>query len=213
MLDKEVVLVGYSGHGFVVAEAAILNRFPVKYYTETKPVGFNPFDLQFVGFEGNPSEAWMEKDYFILGIGNNRIRQRAAETLTANGKSILNVLHPTISLSKRSEMGTGNFFARNVSIPLLVSIGNNCILNTGCIIEHGCKIGNAVHVGPGAVLTGNVSVGHLSFVGANAVIKQGVKIGENVVIGAGTVVLEDVPDNSTIVGNPGRIIQEKKKST
>lgn len=206
MLDKEVVLVGYSGHGFVVAEAAILNRFPVKSYTDIEPVQLNPFQLQYVGFEGDNSQAWIEKDYFILGIGDNKKRKRAADILISNGKSILNVLHPSISLSQKVQIGYGNFFARNVSIPLLVSIGNNCILNTGCIIEHECKIGNMVHIGPGAVLTGNVEVGDLSFIGANAVVKQGIRIGRNVIVGAGAVVLKDVPDDKIIIGNPGRAI-------
>lgn len=210
MLDKDVVLVGYSGHGFVVAEAAFLNRFPVKCYTELKPVENNPFELEYLGFEGDEAfEGWANKDYFILGIGDNKIRQKAADLIKSKDKSILNVLHPGISLSKLVKIGFGNFFARNVSVPLLVTIGNNCILNTGCIIEHECIIGNSVHIGPGAVLSGNVKVGDLSFIGANAVIKQGVTIGKNVVIGAGAVVLNDIQDSSVIVGNPGREIQKK----
>lgn len=205
MLDKDVILIGYSGHGFVVAEAAILNRFPVKYYTELNPVKRDPFNLQYLGLEQDwSSKDWVDKHYFILGIGDNNIRQKAAALIVSKGKSILNVLHPSISLSRMVEIGYGNFFARNVSIPLLVSIGNNCILNTGCIIEHECVIGNAVHIGPGAVLTGNVQVGDFTFIGANAVVKQGVRIGENVTIGAGTVILHDVEDNKIMVGNPGR---------
>ena len=207
MLDKEVVLVGYSGHGFVVAEAAMLNRLHVRSYTEVKPVKYNPFDLSYLGFEGDPScEKWTEKDYFVLGIGNNRIRQKAAHILKSKGKILLNVLHPSVSLSRMVKIGSGNFFAKNVSIPVLVSIGNYCILNTGSIIEHECEIGNAVHIGPGAVLAGNVKVGDFSFVGANSVVKQGVQIGKNVTIGAGTVILKDVYDNKTVVGNPGREI-------
>lgn len=207
MLDKNVVLVGYSGHGLVVAEAAMLNRFKVNSYTEIEPVKNNPFNLEHLGFEGDPTfKGWAENDYFILGIGDNKIRQKAADLVTANGKSLLNVFHPTISLSRMVEIGSGNFFAMNVSVPLLVTIGNNCILNTGSIIEHECEIGNAVHIAPGAILAGNVKVGDFSFIGANAVVKQGVRIGENVTIGAGTVVLKDVPDNKTIVGNPGREI-------
>ncbi|UZH55529.1 acetyltransferase [Salinimicrobium tongyeongense] len=206
MLDKEVVLVGYSGHGYVVAEAALLNRFPVKFYTDLEPVKLDPFHLKYAGYEGNPSDEWSNKDYFILGIGDNQIRQRTAEILNSNGKNILNVLHPSVSLSQKIIMGSGNFFARNVSIPLLVSIGSYCIFNTGCIIEHECKIGDTVHVGPGAVLAGNVHVGEGSFIGANAVVKQGVKIGKNVIVGAGSVVLKDIANNTTVVGNPGRKI-------
>lgn len=207
MLNKNVVLVGYSGHGLVVAEAARLNRFRVKSYTEIEPVKNNPFNLEYLGFEGDPTfGGWAENDYFILGIGDNRIRQKVADRILANGKSTLNVMHPSISLSRMVEMGSGNFFARHVSISLLVRIGSNCILNTGTIIEHECELGNAVHIAPGAVLAGNVKVGNFSFVGANAVVKQGIRIGKNVTIGAGTVVLQDVPDNSTMVGNPGKVI-------
>ena len=207
MLNENVVLVGYSGHGLVVAEAAMLNRFKVKSYTEIEPVRCNPFDLEYLGFEGDPAfSGWAENDSFILGIGDNKVRQNAADLVTANGKDLLNVFHPTIALSRMVEIGSGNFFAKNVSVLLSVTIGNNCLFNTGSIIEHGCEIGNAVHTAPGAVLAGNVKVGDFSFVGANAVVKQGIRIGENVVIGAGTVVLKDVPDNKTIVGNPGREI-------
>lgn len=207
MLDKEVVLVGYSGHGFVVAEAAMLNRFRVKSYAEVKPVKYNPFDLEYIGFEGDPSfRGWKEKDYFIMGLGDNQIRKKAADLIRAKGKSLLNVLHPSISLSRMVRMGSGNFFAKHVSIPLLVTIGNDCIFNTGSIIEHECEIGNSVHIAPGAVLAGNVKVGDFSFVGANAVVKQGIRIGKNVTIGAGTVVLSDVQDGVTMVGNPPREI-------
>jgi acetyltransferase EpsM len=37
-------------------------------------------------------------------------------------------------------------------------VGKNVILNTGCIIEHECVLGDAVHIGPGAVLAGNVKL-------------------------------------------------------
>ena len=86
-------------------------------------------------------------------------------------------------------------------------IGDGCILNTGCIIEHECTIANFVHIAPGSVLLGNVCVGESSLIGANAVIKPGVIIGSNVTIGAGSVVLRDIPDGETWAGNPARKIK------
>lgn len=208
MSNKKIILAGYSGHGFVVAEAAQLSNLPLKYYAEIIPLEINPFDLDYIGFENDLLfEGWKEEFDFILGIGDNTIRQKVANIIKAKNRNILNVIHPTASLSKKIILGDGNFIARNVSINPLVTIGNHCLLNTGCIIEHECILGDGIHIAPGAVLAGNVKIGNGSFIGANAVIKQGINIGENVIIGAGAIVLKDVLDNKKVVGNPAKEIQ------
>lgn len=204
MSDK-VVIVGYSGHALVVADAAIAMGMSLTHYCDIKKTKLDLFQLEYLGFEGDENfEGWHGDYRFILGVGNNEIRNRTGLKVLSHNKQLLNVIHPSASYSKHFEMGTGNFISRQVSVNALSKIGNFCILNTACIIEHECQIGNAVHIAPGAVLAGNVVVGDLSFIGANAVIKQGVKIGSNVIVGAGSVVLNDVPDNCKIVGNPGR---------
>ena len=207
MLNKEVVLVGYSGHGYVVAEAAIASNMNLRYYTDKKQITKNPFDLAYLGFEGDLDFAFWNKEYdYILGVGDNLIRRKTADLLISKGVDLLNVIHPSASISAKVQFGIGNFISRNVSVNALVEIGDICILNTGCIIEHECIIRNGVHIAPGAVLAGNVEIGDNTFVGANSVIKQGVKIGTNVIIGAGSVILKDIADNRKIVGNPGKEI-------
>jgi len=205
--DKELILIGYSGHGFVVAEAALLAAMDLRYYSEIKESNSNPFELKYIGFEGNDFfQGWDEQYEFILGIGDNRIREKIANLIVARNKIIHNVIHHSASISQKIVLGNGNFIARNVSINPLVTIGDFCILNTGCIIEHECAIGNSVHIAPGAVLAGNVSIGDRTFVGANAVIKQGIEIGKDVIIGAGSVIIKNIPDGKKIVGNPSREI-------
>jgi sugar O-acyltransferase (sialic acid O-acetyltransferase NeuD family) len=207
VLDKEVVLIGYSGHGMVVAEAAKLAHIYIQGYTEIKKAIRNPFELEYLGFEMDAAfKGWNTDKQYVLGIGDNRIRQKAGDFIISKKKEILNVIHPSASVSQQVVMGIGNFVARNAAINPLVTLGDFCIINTGAIVEHECAIGNAVHIAPGAVLTGNVSVGNSTFIGANAVIKQGVKIGKNVIIGAGSVIIKDVADNQKVVGNPSRLI-------
>ncbi len=207
MLNKEVVLVGYSGHGYVVAEAAIASNMNLRNYTDKKQITRNPFDLAYLGFEDDSDFAFWNKEYdYILGIGDNLIRRKTADLLISKGVDLLNVIHPSASISAKVQFGIGNFISRNVSVNALVEIGDTCILNTGCIIEHECIIGNGVHIAPGAVLAGNVKIGDNTFVGASSVIKQGVKIGANVIIGAGSVILKNIADNRKIVGNPGKEI-------
>lgn len=207
MSDSDVILVGYSGHGFVVADAALLSGLSLKGYTDIRKATNNPFDLDYLGFEMDKDfKEWQSEKKYILGIGDNKMRQKAGNYIISKQKELLNVLHPSSSISRTCLMGIGNFISKNVSINPLVKLGDLCIINTGAIIEHECSISNGVHIAPGAVLAGNVSVGELSFIGANAVVKQGVRIGKNVIVGAGTVVLKDIEDHQTIVGNPGRIL-------
>ncbi|MCZ2845034.1 MAG: acetyltransferase [Candidatus Bathyarchaeota archaeon] len=207
MLNKKIVLVGYSGHGLVVADAAIEQGLDLFYYTDKKFAIKNPYKLKYLGFEGDSEFEHWGKDYkFALAIGNNEIRRNTGEIILSRGKELVNIIHPRSSVSGSTHFGIGNFINNCAAVNSQVIIGNYCILNTGSILEHECKLGDAVHVAPGAVLAGGVKVGDNTFIGANTVIKEGVRIGKNVIIGAGSVILSDVADNIKIVGNPGRKI-------
>lgn len=210
MSDKQnIAIVGYSGHALVVLESAKHMGLFVDFYTERKIVPFNPFSLTYLGDEGDEYFEWNRLDAFILGIGDNRLRDKIAQRIKGMGKAICNVIHPSSTVSIWAQMGTGNYIAPQVALNAFAQIGDNCILNTGSIVEHECKLGSSVHLAPGAVLAGNVSVGDLTFIGANAVVKQGLNIGKNVTVGAGAVVIEDIPDNTIFVGNPAREIKKK----
>ena len=207
MLDKSVILIGYSGHAYVVAETVLENGFTIVGYSDKEKAGSDPYDLVYLGFEGeNDFIGWLKDIPFVLGIGDNKLRQNIANLIEDKGKEIQTTIHKTAQISMNSIIGTGSFINKNVSVNSLVRIGKNVILNTGCIIEHECVLQDAVHIAPGAVLAGNVTVGERTFVGANSVIKQGVIIGKDVIIGAGSVIIANIPDGKKVVGNPGRII-------
>ena len=209
MLDnKEVIIIGYSGHGSVVTEAALDAGMKVVYYADLKIAKLNPYNLQFLGSEEDENfNAWGKNYSFILGIGNNNLRDKIGNFLSSKNEIILSVIHPSANISSKAIISSGAFVARNVSINTLSEIGSYSIINTGAIIDHECILGESVHVAPGAVLAGNVKIGSRSFIGANSVIKQGVTIGEDVIIGAGSVVVTDIPDHGKYVGNPARSIK------
>lgn len=207
---KEVVIVGYSGHGLVVADAAIEASINLKYYSEKVESKINPFNLSYIGFEQNIHFNAFGKGYeFILGVGDNKIRYDISENIKNRNETLRSVVHPDTSISKSAEIGNGSFVSRGVCVNALAVIGENVILNTGCIIEHGCQIANSVHIAPGAVLAGDVVIGEMSFIGANSVIKQGIKIGKNVIVGAGSVVVKDIPNAGIYIGNPAKRMYEK----
>ena len=209
MTNKGIVLFGYSGHAYVVCDVFFSRGLsPIGYYTK-EPVDFNPYQLEYYGFEENTDslERLWDKLYFVA-VGNNEIRQKITNRiLTYNDNLPCNAIAESSIISKKSIIGYGVLVAPGSIINSSSNVGNGVICNTGSIIEHECEIGEYTHIGPGAILCGNVKIGNNTFVGAGSVIKEGVIIGDNVIIGAGTVVIHDIEDNNIVVGNPQRIIK------
>jgi sugar O-acyltransferase (sialic acid O-acetyltransferase NeuD family) len=207
VLDNKIILIGYSGHGKVVADTALDCGLSIVGYAEQKIIENNPFHLKYIGYEKEDTfVGWQLDADFLIGIGDNNIREKVYNNIINRGREVKTLKSMTSIISKYSTIGNGTFVSSNVTVNASSRIGMNVILNTGCIVEHECNIENSVHIAPGAVLAGNVTIGERSFIGANAVLKQGIVIGKDVVVGAGAVVLHDIPDNMKIVGNPGRFI-------
>jgi acetyltransferase EpsM len=205
--SKKVVLLGYSGHGYVVAEALLQLGYHLIGYADEGEHEKNPYNIPFLGDERSPDFDWHREVSYALGVGDNKIRSKIAQRVKSNGGRLLSVIHPQASISKDLKIGSGSFIARNVTVNPLVKIGENVILNTSCSIDHECLIEDNLHIAPGAVLAGNVKVGKGAFVGANSVVKEGVRIGEGALVGAGSVIIRDVGAGKHIVGNPGKYIR------
>jgi len=204
-----IVLIGYSGHGKVVAEVILLNNFKLNKYLDLFKKNHNPYNLEYMGKDSDENllKLISNGNKFIIGIGDNITRDKIFKKIINLKGSFQTVVHPSTFLSKSSQIGSGSFISSNVCINASTKILDNCIINTSVVIEHDCYIKSSVHVAPGAVICGNVEIGEKSFIGANSTIKEGVKIGSNSIIGAGSLVLKNVPDNSLFYGNPGKIIK------
>ena len=203
MINKKIVIIGYSGHSYGCVEVAIKQGFSIVGYHDVLEKVNNPYNLNYLGSEDNID---LNNKVFIA-IGDNIIRREIYEKLRSNNISLnTTLIHSNTIISKSSLIEKQTFISAGVIINPQVKIGVGCIINTGSIVEHDCSIGKFSHIAPGAVLAGNVSIGSGCMIGANAVIKQGVKVGNNVIIGAGAVVLKDINSNTIFVGNPAKQI-------
>lgn len=99
-----------------------------------------------------------------------------------------------------AEIGGGLFLhhSQGVVIAPTVTIGENCIIYTGCSLAHKSN-------GTGE---GSPTVGDNVRLMVGSVILGPVSIGSHAVIGANAVVLKDVPAHAVAVGVPARLIQK-----
>jgi UDP-N-acetylbacillosamine N-acetyltransferase len=206
--SKDLYILGYAGHAFVVIEAAVESGWNVKGYFDFEPALNNPFKLPYMGFEKKVVLKSIVSGHSVFpAIGNNFIRRKLIELLESEKISQAIISEPSARISKSVTIGLSTLVSANASINAMAQIGKACIINTGSIVEHECKLDDFVHIAPGSVLAGNVRIGDNSFIGANSVLKENISIGKNVVIGAGSVVLKDVADNETWIGNPAKRIK------
>lgn len=201
-----MILIGYSGHAFVVAGILRAAGKKITGYCDVNEKEYNPFGLTYYGTETSEHGLKaLQQNGFFIAVGDNLLRNKIYDQLKNKTLTPLNAIHPSSVIDTSTTIAEyGVMIAANATINPLAKIGIAAICNTGSIIEHECVIGDFAHIGPGAVLCGNVKIGTQTFVGANAVIKQGITIGRNVMIGAGAVVIKNVPDNVTVVGVPAK---------
>jgi acetyltransferase-like isoleucine patch superfamily enzyme len=132
------------------------------------------------------------------------------EARTMGGKFI-NIIHPTVTLSKWAKLGEGVIIQRFSGINSDVVVGNFFVANAFASIGHDVVIGNYVHVNPYGSIAGGSKIGDDVFIGVKATVLT-CTVGDGAVIGSCALVTKDVPPNTMAKGIPARFspIEEKK---
>ena len=113
--DKKIILVGYSGHGLVVTDTAFENNLNVIGYTEKTINNANPYKLEYLGNESSLNfDLWDLDVGFLLGIGDNILREKIYNLIIRKGKKVISLINSTVSISSFATIGDGVFINRNV---------------------------------------------------------------------------------------------------
>jgi len=148
-------------------------------------------------------------DGFLVCIGNEHGERRAyySQMLLSLGLKAVDAIHPTAFIGGSVKRGRGLQAMPRAVVNEFAEIGDWCIVNTNCSVDHECRIGNGVHIMVGASIAGRVSVGDYSTIGTNAAVLPDIIIGKNCYVGAGAVVTKNIPDNVVVVGVPARVVK------
>lgn len=208
---RRLALLGASGHGKVVADAALsVGWDAVEFFDDAWPQRQSNGPWSVTGDCAALMARLQDFQGVIVSIGDCAVRWDKHRVLQAAGAPLVTVVHPAAVVSRHAMLGAGTVVMAGAVVNVDAVVGPAGIINTGATVDHDCRLGDAVHICPGAHLSGNVQVGHGSWVGVGAIVKQGMVIGARVMVGAGAVVVQAVPDGLTVAGNPAAPLRARK---
>ena len=171
-MKPKIFIIGAGGHGKVVLDAIQLaNSYEVLGFVDSAvPIGTLVLnDIKVVASQDNISSLKNKAEYFIVAIGNNKLRRELSSLAKTNFK-YATIIHPSAIIGSGVKIGQGSVVLSNVVINASSTIGENVIVNAGVIIDHDSKIGNNIHLSIGTK------------VGSNSIIADEVttSIGQNI---------------------------------
>lgn len=202
---KRLAILGASGHGKVVADAAELSGWDsVVFFDDAWPKIERNGNWSVQGGSRELIECLERYEGVVVAIGNNAVRLEKLNELEAASASLAVIIHPSAQVSRYAKVSPGTVILANSVVNVGAELGKGCVINTGAVVEHDCRLVDGVHVSPNAALAGGVVVGRASWVGIGAVVRQLVSIGDGVVVGMGAVVTRNISDGVVAFGNPAR---------
>lgn len=203
---KDLVILGASGHGKVVADTACC----MKKYDRIIFLDDDREKKECMGFpvEGVFSDygKYMETAELIVATGNSNIREIWTERLKRSGAKLAVLIHPSATVSRFAKIGAGTVVMAGAVVNAGTKIGQGVIVNTCASVDHDCEIGDYCHISVGANIAGTVFIGKHTWIGIGAAVRNNISICENCMIGAGAVVVKRIKLKGTYVGVPATII-------
>ena len=144
----------------------------------------------------------------INGIGflpGNPLRWELAKDFRNKGFSFSQIIHPTACIAENVIICQGAQVMAGSVLQPGVEVGEDCIINTGVLIDHDCYIGANCHLSPGVTLCGDVRIGNNTHIGAGVTVIQGIEIGDNAIVAAGSVVYKNINSNQ-------KFMQQRKET-
>lgn len=209
-MRKPIVIIGAGEFAEIACEAFRQDSpfdvaaFSVhtKFLTTTSLLG-----LPLVPFEdlhrSHPPEAF---DAFVaVGYSRlNRVRALLCAQSREKGFSLVTYVSSRATIWSNASIGANCFLLEGVLIQHRAQLGDDVIVWSGSQILHRAMVGDHCFFSGHVVVGGFARIGDYTLLGLNSTIRNDVTIGKDCVIGAGAVVVAPTQHGRVYQGNPAR---------
>lgn len=199
---KKTILVGGGGHAISLLETmsnfGSIEGYADKHSSDTMPIKYLGDD-EYVQSKFSPDSYDIHVSLVYTDKVNLQLRKKIIEKYKDYKYHTFVAL--SALLTTNTIVGAGCAIMEKAIINH-ATLGKNCIVNTGAIIEHNCKIGNNVFIGPGAILCGGVTIGDNTLIGAGVIVRDDCEITSDTVVGMGCVVTKSILQTGVYKGVP-----------
>lgn len=211
-MNAPIALIGFGGHGRVVAAALQAAGHSIIAATDLEPARFaeQSIDFEVISDAALTQRYSPEQVRLVCGMGSilpckpDDPRARCIERFKSLGYHFMGLQHPFCWIAPDARLAdTCQIHAGAVLQPGTI-VGDFAIINTRASVDHDCRIGKLCHIGPGVTLSGNVEIGAGSHLGTGCTVIQGIKLGSQCFVAAGATVVRDVADGQFVRGTPAR---------
>ncbi|MBS0755177.1 acetyltransferase [Streptococcus suis] len=148
-------------------------------------------------------------DAVFVTIGDNVKRKEIFDLLAKDHyDALFNIISEQANIfSPDSIKGRGVFIGFSSFVGADSYVYDNCIINTGAIVEHHTTVEAHCNITPGVTINGLCRIGEGTYIGSGSTVIQCIEIAPYTTLGAGTVVLKSLTESGTYVGVPARNIK------
>lgn len=143
-----------------------------------------------------------EKYRIFVALGYqklNKIRRDIFERYKKIGYESASCISLKALISNEQSIGENCFVMAGAILQPFSVVGNNCICWSGCVVAHESRVGDHCFLAAHSVIGGMATVGDATFLGMNSTVRNAVHVGKRCLVGAGSLILEDLADDSLVV--------------
>jgi sugar O-acyltransferase (sialic acid O-acetyltransferase NeuD family) len=211
-MSEPIVVVGCGGHGREIfgiisaVNAAAGDPWKVAGFLDDAPAPSNLRILDRLGITWlGPGDLLGQLDaYYVIGIGDPRVRAAVAATLEVFGRPAARLIHPAATVGLGNDVGDGVVLFAGARITTNVTLGRHVHLNQNATVGHDSVLADVVQVNPLAAVSGDCRIGREVLIGTNSSVLQGRSVGDGSTVGAGACVVRDVGAGRIVKGVPAR---------
>jgi sugar O-acyltransferase (sialic acid O-acetyltransferase NeuD family) len=153
---RRLMIIGAGGHGRSVAEAALASgEFKLTgFLDDAFPELGKVWDFPVLGKTEDFDRLREVADAWIVGIGDNRLREKLCRQLLDDGLTLATIVHPPALVSAYVTIGMGSEIMMGAIIGTEAQLGVGTIVNCGAVVDHQSAVADYGHLGVDAAMGG-----------------------------------------------------------